>query len=263
MSFKGILGAKVGMTQVFNDIGATVPVTVIAVGPCRVTQVKTRERDGYAAVQLGFGETKPERVSKPISGQFAKTGLPPFRWLKEFRVPSTEGFQVGQEIKVEVFQPGDMVDVSGISKGKGFQGVVARHGFRGGPRTHGQSDRLRAPGSIGGSTYPGRVLKGMRMAGHMGVQSATAQRLEVVRVDSERNLLVVRGAVPGVNRGTVTVREAAGSRAQKARPMRTGPTATGAAKTVGGGKKAEPAKKARKAAAPAASAPSKGTSASP
>ncbi|MBI3292370.1 MAG: 50S ribosomal protein L3 [Elusimicrobia bacterium] len=245
--FKGILGTKVGMTQVFDGSGRALPVTVIAAGPCRVTQVKTQDRDGYSAVQLGLGDVKPERLSKAVAGQFAKAGVQSCRWLKEFRVPSTEGFQVGQEMKVDVFQPGDYVDVHGITKGKGFAGVVKRHGFRGGPRTHGQSDRLRAPGSIGGSTYPGRVFKGMRMAGHMGARSAVAQRLEVVRVDLEQNLLVVGGAVPGVARGLVEVRETVKRKKVKAAPAAVAPQKAA---------KAEPTKKAKKAPAAASAAPS-------
>lgn len=246
MSFKGILGTKVGMTQLFDDNGDMLPVTVIAAGPCRVTQVKTPERDGYHAVQLGLGEVKPNRLSKPVAGQFAKVGIPGFRWLREFRVPSSEGFQVGQEIKVEVFQAGDYVDVRGISKGKGFAGTVARHGFRGGPRTHGQSDRLRAPGSIGGSTYPGRVFKGTRMAGHMGARSTATQKLEVVRVDGAHNLLVVRGAVPGVAKGLVVVRQTV--KRKKTKTVRAPAAAPKAAKAPAGAKKAEPAKKGKPAA---------------
>lgn len=208
---KGILGRKAGMTQVFDEHGEVIPVTVIEAGPCFVTQIKTPERDGYSALQLGFDETKPRRLTKPQLGHLKK--LPPLRVLREFRATQIDGVQVGDRLTVEVFSPGDVVDVTGVSKGKGFQGGMKRHGFRGGPKTHGQSDRARAPGSIGAGTTPGRVEKGQKMAGRMGGDRVTIQTLEVVRIDPERNLLLVHGSVPGPNGRLVIVREAVKARA--------------------------------------------------
>jgi len=205
---KGILGRKVGMTQVFDEKGEVVPVTVIEAGPCFVTQVKTPERDGYAAIQLGFQEVKPRRLTRPQLEHLRKNKLPPLRYLREIRVKDISQYEEGQKIRVSIFEVGDHVDVTGISKGKGFAGVVKRHGFGGGPKTHGQSDRHRAPGSIGAGTTPGRILKGLRMAGHMGNARVTVQNLEVVLVDPERNLLAVKGAVPGARNGLLIIREA-------------------------------------------------------
>ncbi len=206
---KGILGKKVGMTQIFNEKGEAVPVTVIQAGPCWVTQIRTEEKDGYRAIQLGFEETKRRRLTKPELGHLKKHGLPPLRYLREVRTNDIEGVEVGQKVDVSIFSPGERVDVTGLSKGRGFAGVVKRHGFGGGPKTHGQSDRLRAPGSIGAGTTPGRVFKGTRMAGHMGNRRVTAQNLEVVLVDPERNLLAVKGAVPGARNGLLLIRKAA------------------------------------------------------
>ncbi len=205
---KGILGKKVGMTQIFDERGEVVPVTVIEAGPCFVAQKKTIERDGYSAVQMGFGETKPKRLTKPQLGHLSRHDLPPLRHLRELRMSDVDDFEEGQKITVDVFEVGDRVDVTGVSKGKGFAGVVKRHGFGGGPKTHGQSDRHRAPGSIGSGTTPGRVYKGMRMAGRMGNERVTVQNLQVVLVDAERNLLAVKGAVPGANKGLLIIREA-------------------------------------------------------
>jgi large subunit ribosomal protein L3 len=205
---KGILGRKVGMTQIFDERGEVVPVTVIEAGPCFVTQVKTLERDGYAAVQLGFKEVKPERLTRPQLKHLSKNQLPPLRYLREIRMSDVSQYEEGQKIRVSIFDVGDRVDVIGISKGKGFAGVVKRHGFGGGPKTHGQSDRQRAPGSIGAGTTPGRVHKGMRMAGRMGNARVTVQNLQVVLVDPERNLLAVKGAVPGARNGLLVVEEA-------------------------------------------------------
>ncbi|MDH4207286.1 MAG: 50S ribosomal protein L3 [Anaerolineae bacterium] len=202
---KGILGKKVGMTQIFDDTGEIVPVTIIEAGPCYVTQIKTSKGDGYAAIQLGFGQAK--RLNKPQRGHLPK-GVPDLRYLREFTVDDVSAYEVGQKLDAGLFVVGDLVDVSGVSKGKGFAGVMKRHGFRGGPKTHGQSDRARAPGSIGSTTTPGRVWKGMRMAGHMGLQRTTVQNLEVVLVDPERNLLAVKGAVPGAKGGLLTVKSA-------------------------------------------------------
>jgi len=205
---KGILGRKVGMTQIFDDRGEVVPVTVIEAGPCFVAQVKTPERDGYAAVQLGFQEVKPKRLTKPQLGHLRKNQLPPLGHLQEIRVSDVSQYEEGQKIRVSVFDVGDRVDVTGISKGKGFAGVVKRHGFGGGPKTHGQSDRQRAPGSIGAGTTPGRVYKGMRMAGRMGNARVTVQNLQVVLVDPERNLIAIKGAVPGARNGLLVIEEA-------------------------------------------------------
>jgi large subunit ribosomal protein L3 len=214
---KGILGKKVGMTQVFNDRGEVIPVTVIEAGPCYVAQIKTVERDGYTAVQLGFGETKPKRLTQPQLKHLQKSNLPAVRHLRELRLTAEElaDLQEGQRLTVDIFEAGELVDVTGTSKGKGFAGVVKRHGFRGGPKTHGQSDRHRAPGSIGACTTPGKVMKGMRMAGRMGGERVTVQSLEIVLVDAERNLLAVKGAVPGAKNGLVQVRQARKTRVLK------------------------------------------------
>jgi large subunit ribosomal protein L3 len=214
---KGILGKKVGMTQVFNDRGEVIPVTVIEAGPCFVAQIKTVERDGYSAVQLGFEETKPKRLTQPQLKHLQKSNLPAVRYLRELRLTAEElaDLKEGQQLTVEIFQAGELVDVTGTSKGKGFAGVVKRHGFRGGPKTHGQSDRHRAPGSIGACTTPGKVMKGMRMAGRMGGERVTVQSLEIVLVDAERNLLAVKGAVPGAKNGLVQVRQARKTRVMK------------------------------------------------
>lgn len=205
---KGILGRKVGMTQLFDETGEVIPVTVIEAGPCYVTQTKTLERDGYTAIQIGFEETKPKRLTKGQRGHLEKSGLPLLRHLREIRLSNVEDYEVGQKLTVAMFEPGERVDVVGTSKGRGFAGTIKRHNFKRQPKTHGQSDRERAPGSIGATTTPGRVLKGTRMAGHMGVARVTAQNLRVVLVDPERNLLAVRGSVPGANGGLVLVKEA-------------------------------------------------------
>jgi large subunit ribosomal protein L3 len=199
----GLLGRKVGMTQVFDEDGRVVPVTVIQAGPCWVTQVKTAESDGYNAIQVGFEESR--RVTSPERGHLAKAGTPMLRHLREYRVTDPGEFEVGQRLDVGLFEAGERVHIVGTSKGKGFQGVVKRHGFAGGPKTHGQSDRHRAPGSIGSGTTPGRVLKGLRMAGRMGNDRVTVRNLLVVRADTERNLLLVRGAVPGPREGLLVV----------------------------------------------------------
>lgn len=209
---KIILGRKVGMTQIFNEQGEAVPVTVIEAGPCYVAQVKMLERDGYRAVQLGFEETKPQRLSGGEKGHLARNELPVLRHLREFGVREDEEIEEGQRVLVDVFEAGDQVDVIGTSKGRGFAGVVKRYGFSGGPKTHGQSDRQRAPGSIGACASPGRVWKGQRMPGRMGGVRVTAQNLRVELVDQERNLLAVRGGVPGARGGLVMVRQARKSR---------------------------------------------------
>jgi large subunit ribosomal protein L3 len=202
---KGILGKKVGMTQIFDDTGEAIPVTIIEAGPCYVTQIKVKKTDGYEAIQLGFGEAK--RLNKPQRGHLPK-GVPDVRYLREIAVDDISAYEVGQKIDAAVFTVGDLVDVTAISKGKGFAGVVKRHRFAGGPVTHGQSDRTRAPGSVGSTSTPGRVWKGMRMAGHMGHDRTTVQNLTVVLVDPERNLLALKGAVPGAKGGLVSVKSA-------------------------------------------------------
>jgi large subunit ribosomal protein L3 len=202
---QGLIGKKLGMSQIFDDTGLAHPVTVLEVGPCVVTQIKTPERDGYSAVQLGFGLDK--RLNRPERGHRQGSGFMS-RTLREVNVSDVTDMAVGQVITADAFAEGELVDVTGTSKGRGFQGVVKRHGFRGGPKTHGQSDRLRAPGSIGSSATPGRVFKGMRMAGRMGNDRVTIQNLRVLRVDPERNLLLVGGSVPGANESLVMVRRA-------------------------------------------------------
>src|ERR687885_713981 len=201
---EGLLGRKRGMTQIFNDRGQIIPVTVLEVGPCFVTQIKTSERDGYTAIQLGFEET--QRTTKALRGHLKK--LPPVRHIREVRTSDIDKYQVGQKLNAGLFVAGELVDVSGVSKGKGTAGVVTRHHFRGGPKTHGQSDRLRRPGSSSATTTPGRVLKGTRRAGQMGNARVTVQGLEVVLVDPERNLVAVKGAVPGAKNGLVFVKKA-------------------------------------------------------
>jgi large subunit ribosomal protein L3 len=205
---RGILGKKLSMTQVFNEQGEAVSVTVIQAGPCFVTQCKDVGADGYRAVQLGFEETREKKLTGGQWGHLRKNNLPPLRHLRELRVSSGEEYEEGQRISVGIFSVGERVDVTGVSKGKGFAGVVKRHGFHGGPKTHGQSDRHRAPGSIGATSSPGRVFKGMRMAGRMGGQPVTVQNLEVVVVDPRRNLLAVKGGVPGAVGGLLVIKEA-------------------------------------------------------
>lgn len=201
----GIIGKKIGMTQVFAPDGTVEAVTAIEAGPCVITQVKTKAKEGYEAVQMGFGGTK--RLNRPEKGHLKGLGF--FRHLREFPVKETAGIQVGQKVDVGLFQKGDSVDVTGISKGKGFAGVVKRHHFAGGPKTHGQSDRHRHAGSIGSTTTPGRVLKGKRMAGHMGNEQVTVKRLDVLQADPARNLLLVKGAVPGARQGLLIIRKLA------------------------------------------------------
>ncbi len=202
----GIIGKKLGMTRIFAENGDSIPVTVIEAGPCYVTAVRTREKNGYEALQLAFEEVKEKSLNKPQLGVFKKLELKPHRYLKEFRdFEDIENYKPGDEIRVDIFKVGDRVKVTGKSKGKGFQGVVKRHGFGGGPRTHGQSDRWRAPGSIGQASFPSRVFKGLRMAGRMGNDRVTVRNLEVVKVDPENNILMVKGAVPGARNGLVYI----------------------------------------------------------
>lgn len=201
---KGMLGKKIGMTQIFDQDGNIIPVTVIEAGPCMITQVKTLENDGYSAVQLAFGEAKEKNVTKPIKGHFAKANIAPKKYLREFRLDSLEGYSVGSEIKADIFIAGDRVDISGTSKGKGFQGVIKRHNAHRGPMEHG-SMYHRRPGSMGATTSPGRVFKGKKLPGHMGNEKITIQNLDVVGVDAEKNILLVRGAVPGQKGGLLYI----------------------------------------------------------
>ena len=212
MSVQGIIGKKVGMTQVYTEDGRAVPVTVIQAGPCVVVQRKSKEKDGYSAVQLGLVEDrKVKRVTKAMKGHFDKASLPPCRVLREFRVDGGDEAKVGDKISVEQFAPGESIHVVGTSKGKGFQGVVKRHHFRGGAATHGSMFH-RAPGSIGASAYPSRVLKGMRAGGHMGSERVTARNLTIVRVDAEKNILVVKGSVPGSGGSYLVIRKGAAAK---------------------------------------------------
>jgi len=212
MSVDGIIGRKVGMTQIFTEDGEAVPATVVQAGPCVVVQRKSKQKDGYSAVQIGFVDgAKVKRVTKAMKGHFDKAGLPPCRALRELRVSEDDEVAVGDKVSVEMFAPGERVAVIGTSKGKGFQGVVKRHGFGGGRATHGSMFH-RAPGSIGQSAFPSRVLKGTRAAGQMGGDRTSVKNVEVVRVDAEQNLLVVRGAVPGAGGGYVVIRKKAAAR---------------------------------------------------
>ena len=205
---KGILGTKLGMTQVFDENNRVVPVTVVKAGPNVVTQIRTEERDGYSAVQLAFGAIDPRKVNKPTSGQFAKAGVTPRRHVVELRVADTSEYEVGQELTAEVFEDGAYVDVTGPSKGKGFAGTMKRHGFAGQGASHGAQAVHRRPGSIGGCATPGRVFKGMRMSGRMGSDRITTQNLSVHKVDAENGLLLIKGAIPGRKGGLVIVKSA-------------------------------------------------------
>jgi large subunit ribosomal protein L3 len=204
---KGLIGKKIGMTQIFDIDGVAIPVTLIEAGPCFVTQVRTAANDGYSAVQLGYEEVKPKRLTGGELGHLKRNSLPPLRFLREFRVKDPQ-VKEGEQVTVNLFAAGEKVDVIGTSKGKGFQGGVKRYHFKGGPKTHGQSDRERAPGSRGSGTTPGRVYKGARGPGHMGDDRVTAQGLKVVLVDTDRNLIGVKGAVPGARGGLVLIQEA-------------------------------------------------------
>ncbi len=203
--FKGLIGRKVGMTQIFDDDGIALPVTLIEAGPCYVTQVKTVEKDGYSAVQLGFEEAKPKRLTGGQLGHLKRNDLPPLKVLREFRTSKPEVTE-GDTLKADVFEMGERVDVIGTSKGRGFAGVVKRYHFAGGPKTHGQSDRQRAPGSLAAGTTPGRVFKGKRGPGRMGNERVTSANVRVVLVDPERNLLAVDGSVPGPRGGMVVIK---------------------------------------------------------
>ena len=205
--FKGLIGRKVGMTQVFDDDGVALPVTLIEAGPCYVTQVKSVEKEGYSSIQLGYEEVKPKKLTRGQLGHLERNNLPPLKVLREF-ITKTPDVSEGDTIKVDIFENGERVDIVGTSKGRGFAGVVKRYGFAGGPKTHGQSDRWRAPGSLGSGTTPGRVFKGKRGPGRMGNERVTSSNVRVVLVDSERNLLAVDGSVPGPKGGMVVIKPA-------------------------------------------------------
>ena len=203
---KAIIGTKVGMTQVFKEDGTLLPVTVVKAGPCVVVQKKTVEGEGYNALQLGFGEIRAKLVNKPKAGHFKKAGVEPMRYLREFRTDDVAEYEVGQELKVDVFAEGDKVDATGISKGRGFKGVIARHGQHRGPMTHG-SRYHRRPGSMRACSYPGKVFKGKKLPGHTGVERVTIQNLEVVMVNAEKDMLLIKGAIPGANGQLVTIKK--------------------------------------------------------
>jgi large subunit ribosomal protein L3 len=206
---KGVLGEKLGMTQVFDDEGRMVPVTVVQAGPCVVTRVRTPDADGYSAVQFGYGQIDPRKVNKPLTGHFEKAGVTPRRHIVELRTDDASEYELGQEITVEVFEAGQRIDVTGRSKGKGTAGVMKRHGFKGLSASHGTQRKHRSPGSIGGCATPGRVFKGLRMAGRYGNTRTTVQNLTVHAIDPEKGLLLIQGAVPGPNGGLILVRSAA------------------------------------------------------
>ena len=202
---RGLIGKKIGMTQVYNEEGTMIPVTIVEAGPCTVIQVKSINNDGYEAVQVGFGERKAKHVNKPLNGQFKKSGVQPKKILMEFNIVPGFNYKQGQEFNVSLFKEGDRVHVFGISKGAGFAGVIKRHNFHRQPETHGQTEYLRHPGSIGQASSPSRVFKGMRMAGHKGNKRVTVKNLEIVKVDIENNMLVIKGAVPGANNKIVAI----------------------------------------------------------
>lgn len=202
-----LLGKKIGMTRIFDETGRDVPVTVVKAGPCYVTQVKTKENDGYRAVQLGFDEKKEKNTTRALLGHFKISNVSPLRVLKEFPLRSDEEVKLGDVQTVEIFEQGDVVQVTGLSKGRGFAGVVKRWGFSGGPKTHGQSDRLRAPGSIGQSSSPSKVFKGIKMGGHMGAKRVSVSGLRIVKIDAENNLLYIKGALPGARNNYLEIRK--------------------------------------------------------
>jgi len=203
----GIIGKKIGMTRLFSDTGDAVPVTVVEAGPCPIVQVKTKENDGYEAIQIGFGQKKENRTNKPDRGHFKKANVQPLKIMKEIRTEGLNVSELGNQVTVDIFSAGDYVDVTGISKGKGYAGVMKKWHFKGSSATHG-SERHRAPGSIGASSYPSRVIKGLRMAGRMGGKNVTVQNLSVFKVDSSKNLLLIKGAIPGPNNGILMIKKA-------------------------------------------------------
>ncbi len=211
------IGKKIGMTRIFAEDGTSIPVTVIEAGPCRVTQIKTVEKDGYRAAQVAFGEKRKTLINRPVAGHLKKSGLESARWLKELKLEDGDSYEVGQAIDVSILHPGDTVKITGVSKGLGFQGTVRRYHFAGGPKTHGQSDRHRAPGSIGASSFPSRTFRGQRMAGRMGGDTVTVRNLKIVDVDVSHNAFWVRGAIPGKPNALVkiTIQKLASARFKK------------------------------------------------
>jgi large subunit ribosomal protein L3 len=209
-----LIGIKKGMTQVFNDDGELIPVTVVETGPCTITQIKTEETDGYAAIQIGFGERKENRTSKPLLGHYRKAGVSTLRWLREIRIDDVKDYSVGQELKCDFLSDGDLVDVTGMTKGRGFAGAVKRWNFRGGPGSHG-SKFNRMLGSVGHAASPSRIFKGKKMPGHYGVERVTVENLRVVKVIPDENLVLVRGAVPGATGGMVLIRKAIKKKTKK------------------------------------------------
>ncbi len=202
----GLIGKKLGHSRIFDEKGNSVPVTVVQAGPCYVSEIRTQQKHGYDSLQLGFAEKRQKKINKAEAGHFAKANVPVLQHVREFRdFENFAGFKLGDAIKADIFKVGDLVKAIGTSKGKGFQGVVKRHHFGGGPVTHGESDRTRAPGSMGGSSYPSRVWKGMRMAGRMGGERVTVRNLRVVKVDAENNILMLRGSIPGANNSIVII----------------------------------------------------------
>ena len=202
---QGLIGKKIGMTQLFDEESVMVVATLIEAGPCYIVSKKTSDKDGYDALQIGFGEDKPQRYNKAMSGHFKKSKVPPLKILKEFRAEKIEDYKPGDEVKADIFNSGDILDVTGISKGKGFAGTMKRYGFSGGPNSHGGMSH-RGPGSIGQASYPGRVFKGIKMSGRMGGENVTVQGVKVVSVDPEKNLIVVKGSIPGPNGGTLLLK---------------------------------------------------------
>ena len=205
---RGLIGKKVGMTQMFDDREELIPITVVEAGPCPIVQIKSKERDGYDAIQLGYAEIPARKANKPMAGVFEKAGVKPQRMLKEFRMKNGETYKIGQALDVSLFQVGDQIDVTGKSKGRGFAGVVRRYNFKGAPKSHGTPDRVRAPGAIGQCATPSRVFKGKKMPGRMGNERVTVKNLSVIRVDKDRNLLFLRGCVPGPKNGYLLIRGA-------------------------------------------------------
>jgi large subunit ribosomal protein L3 len=212
----GIIGKKLGMTQLFLEDGSVMPVTVVEAGPCAIVQKKTEQKDGYDALQLGFLVKNSKRVNKPLAGHFKKAGVGPYFYLKEFRLESVEGYNLGQEVNSSLFKPGDVVDVTGLSKGKGFAGVMKRHGFRGSPGSHGTHEYFRHGGSVGSATFPHHVFKGLRMPGHLGNHRVTLQNILVVDVKEDQNLLLLRGGLPGSANGWVLIRSAVKAKKKEA-----------------------------------------------
>ena len=204
----GIIGRKLGMTQVFLENGSVIPVTVVEAGPCAVVQKKTKERDGYNALQIGFLPKNSQRVNRPISGHFKKAGVGPFYHLKEFRVERVEGYELGQEVSLNLFKPGDVVDVTGLSKGKGFTGVIKRHGFHGSPGSHGTHEYFRHGGSVGSAAYPHHTFKGLKMPGQHGNRKVTLQNIKILDVKDDQNLILLKGGIPGGPRGLVLIQSA-------------------------------------------------------